>query len=166
MVVELPYAELQCMLDDPPGYRNWWSADYLDDLPDEAIDLFCARALDMVVPSPSQHVLFPQGGAVANGRSGFPIPWRAAKWVVHPFGLWEDPADDERAIRWAKDVRADLKPWATGDVYLNFIGDEGQDRIVAGVGRGNYERLAAIKATFDPGNVFRLNHNIKPLPAR
>jgi FAD/FMN-containing dehydrogenase len=162
MIAELPYAELQCMLDDPPGYRNYWSAEYLDAIPDEAVDRFCARAPDMIVPSPSQHVLFPQGGAVARGPSEYPIPWRRAAWCVHPFGLWEDPADDQRARRWAHDIRADLRPWATGDVYLNFIGDEGHDRLVAGFGRQNYDRLAAVKAAYDPDNVFRLNHNIQP----
>lgn len=162
LIVELPYAELQCMLDDPPGYRNYWSAEYLDAFPDEAVDLFCARATDMIVPSPSQHVLFPQGGAVARGPSDYPIPWRQAPWCVHPFGLWEDPADDERGRQWARDIRADLQPWASGAVYLNFIGDEGQDRVVAGFGRQNYVRLAKVKAHYDPNNVFHLNHNIKP----
>jgi FAD/FMN-containing dehydrogenase len=161
MIDSMPYAELQCMLDDPPGYRNYWSAEYLDEFPGDAVELFCARAEDMVVPSPSQHVIFPQGGAVSRG-DGSPISWRHARWVVHPFGLWEDPVDDERARQWAKDVRADLEPWATGAVYLNFIGDEGQDRLVAGFGRDNYERLAKLKAAYDPGNLFRLNHNIEP----
>jgi FAD/FMN-containing dehydrogenase len=162
LIAEMPYAELQCMLDDPPGYRNYWSAEYLDMFPDEAVALFCARAKDMVVPSPSQHVLLPQGGAVVRGAADYPLPWRQAPWVVHPFGLWQDPADDERAQRWARNIRADLKPWASGAVYLNFIGDEGEDRVVAGFGRENYARLAKVKAQYDPENVFRLNHNIKP----
>jgi FAD/FMN-containing dehydrogenase len=162
LIVEVPYAELQCMLDDPPGYRNYWSVEYLDAFPDEAVDQFCARARDMVVPSPSQHVLFPQGGAIARGPVDYPIPGRLSPWCIHPFGLWADPADDERGIRWAHDVRADLKPWTSGAVYLNFIGDEGQDRVVAGLGRENYERLAAIKAQYDPDNAFHLNHNILP----
>jgi len=54
-------------------------------------------------------------------------------------------------------------PWASGSVYLNFIGDEGQQRVVAGFGAGNYERLLRIKQRYDPDNVFRLNHNIRPL---
>jgi FAD/FMN-containing dehydrogenase len=162
LIAEMPYAELQCMLDDPPGYRNYWSAEYLDALPDEAIDLFCARANDMIVPSPSQHVLFPQGGAVERGPADYPVPWRHAPWVVHPFGLWQDPADDERGRRWAHNIRADLKPWSSGAVYLNFIGDEGEERVVAGFGQENYLRLAKVKAQYDPENVFRLNHNIKP----
>lgn len=162
MIAEMPYADLQCMLDDPPGYRNYWSAEYLDTLPDEAINLFCARANDMIVPSASQHVFFPQGGAVGRAPSDHPLPWRYAPWVVHPFGLWQDPADDERGRRWARDIRADLKPWSSGAVYLNFIGDEGEDRVVAGLGRENYARLAKVKSQYDPENVFRLNHNIRP----
>ena len=162
LIAEMPYAELQSMLDDPPGYRNYWSAEYLDTFPDEAVDLFSARAKDMIVPSPSQHVLFSQGGAVGRAPASFPLPWRHAPWIVHPFGLWQDPADDERARRWVRDICADLKPWSSGAVYLNFIGDEGEDRVVAGFGRENYARLAKVKAHYDPENVFRLNHNIKP----
>jgi FAD/FMN-containing dehydrogenase len=166
MIVEVPYAELQCMLDDPPGYRNYWSAEYLDSFPDDAVDVFCQRANDMIVPSPSQHVLLPQGGAVARGLTDYPIPWRQAAWVIHPFGLWEDPADDERGRQWARALQADMKPWSSGAVYLNFIGDEGEERVVAGLGQDNYRRLAAVKARYDPENVFRLNHNIKPSARR
>jgi hypothetical protein len=83
------------MLDDPPGFRNYWSAEYPDAFPDPAVDLFCARAGDMIDPSPSQHALMPQGGAVARGPHDYPLPWRDAAWIVHPFGLWEDPADDD-----------------------------------------------------------------------
>lgn len=162
LIAEVPYAELQCMFDDPPGYRNYWSAEHLDELPDKAIDLYCARAHDMVCPSPSQHVLFPYGGAVASGPAGYPVPWRRAPWVVHPLGLWTDAADDDRAIRWARDTRADMKPWSTGAVYSNFIGQEGHERVVAGYGLENYRRLCKVKAAYDPGNVFRLNPNIRP----
>jgi FAD/FMN-containing dehydrogenase len=163
MIEEMPHADLQCALDDPPGLRNYWSAEQLDSFPDPAADAFCARAADMIVPSASQHVLFPMGGAVARGDADYPIPWRRSSWVVHPFGLWTDPADDERAIRWTRDVRADVHPWATGAVYLNFIGDEGTERIVAGLGQANYDRLATIKAEYDPENLFHLNHNIAPI---
>jgi FAD/FMN-containing dehydrogenase len=162
MIAEMPYAELQCMLDDPPGHRNYWSATYLDSLPDVAVDLHCRRTADMIVPSHSQQALAPQGGAVARGRADFPISWRQAPWFVLTFGMWEDPADDERAKQWTHNVRADLRPWASDAVYLNFIGDEGEDRVIAGLGAENYKRLAAVKAQYDPDNVFHLNHNIKP----
>ncbi len=162
MVAELPYAELQCMLDDPPGMRNYWSAEYLESLPDEAIDLFDGLAGEMIVPSASQQVLLPLGGTVARGSTDHPLPWRSAPWVAHPFGLWDDPADDERGRRWARDVRAALAPWSTGAVYLNFIGHEGHDRVVAGFGAEKYRRLVDVKTAFDPENVFHLNHNIEP----
>jgi FAD/FMN-containing dehydrogenase len=161
-LVEASHADVQCAFDDPPGYRNYWTAEHLATLPDEAVDRFCDRADDMIVPSASQHVLIPGGGAQARGPAEFPIPWRGAPWCVHPFGLWLDPADDARGIQWARDIRADLAPWATGDVYLNFIGDEGTDRVMAGFGAGNYERLVRVKTRYDPENVFRGHHNIRP----
>jgi FAD/FMN-containing dehydrogenase len=162
MIAEMPYAELQCALDDPPGFRNYWSAEHLEEFPDQAIDLFCARAEDMIVPSPSQQIVMPWGGAVARNAGDWPLASRHARWTVHPFGLWDDPADDDRGKAWARASCTDMKPYATGDVYLNFVGDEGEDRIQSGFG-DKYERLAAVKAEWDPDNVFRQNHNVKPL---
>ncbi|MFE9256941.1 FAD-binding oxidoreductase [Streptomyces sp. NPDC006879] len=162
VVTATAYADLQCMLDDPPGMRNYWSAEYLTGLPDELVDVFCARADSMPVPSATQHVLFPQGGAIASGPAEYPVAFRDAPWAVHPFAAWEDPADDERAIQWVKDVRADVGAWATGAVYLNFTGDEGEQRVAAGMGEENLRRLATVKAEWDPDNVFRFNHNITP----
>jgi len=165
MIAEMPYAELQSMLDDPPGYRNYWSAEYLNELPDAAIDAFCARADGIIVPSPTQHIIFPWGGAVARGAAGSPLATRESPWVVHPLTMWEDPADDEHAIQWTRDVRADVEPYSTGATYLNFVGDEGEERIVSGYGRENYDRLAAVKAEYDPDDVFHLHHPIRPAPA-
>jgi FAD/FMN-containing dehydrogenase len=82
---------------------------------------------------------------------------------VHPLGLWEDPGDDDQAVAWARGTCADMRPWATGGVYLNFVGDEGADRVRSGYGDANYERLVKVKTEFDPDNVFHLHHNIKPL---
>lgn len=163
LILEVPYADLQCMFDDPPGYRNYWSAEHLSALPDEAIDAFAARAFDMIVPSPSQHALLFQGGLAAREGHQWPTPFRGAAWVVHPFGAWSDPADDERGRQWVRDVRRDVERWASGEVYLNFTGDEGLDRVAAGFGP-HYPRLARVKAEHDPDNVFHLNHNIAPAP--
>ncbi len=162
LIMDVPYAEFQHMLDDPPGLRNHWSAQYLTSFPDEAVDAFCARAPDMIVPSASQHVLFPQGGMLADGPQEFPVPWRNMAYAVHPFGLWEDPDDDVRGERWAHDVCADMRPWSAETVYLNFIGDEGHARVAGSFGAENYARLAAVKAEYDPDNVFHLNQNILP----
>lgn len=162
ILTAISYADLQCMLDVPPGMRNYWSAEYLTGLSDELVDVFCALGESVPVPTGTQHVLFPQGGTIASGPARFPVPYRDAPWGVHPFGVWEDPADDERCIQWVKRVRAEVHPWRTGAVYLNFIGDEGGDRVVAGLGSENFRRLSALKAAYDPDNVFRFNHNIKP----
>jgi FAD/FMN-containing dehydrogenase len=162
MIAEMPYAELQCALDDPPGFRNYWSAEHLEEFPDDAIDLFCSRSEDMIVPSPSQQIALPWGGAVARNAGDWPLTSRHARWTVHPFGLWDDSAHDERAKAWARATCADVKSYATGDVYLNFTGDEGEERIQAGFG-DRYDRLAAVKAEWDPENVFRQNHNLKPV---
>lgn len=160
MVAQLPYSMAQTLFDDPPGMRNYWSAEYLASFPDEAADAF----VDCLAGKPllSQHVMFPGGGAVARNTDGWPVPWRGAPYVVHPFGIWEDPAEDTSAREWVRNVRATMRPWSTGDVYLNFIGDEGADRVLAGYGEENYRRLAAVKTAYDPGNLFHLNHNIKP----
>ncbi|MFD9305855.1 FAD-binding protein [Streptomyces sp. NPDC060048] len=162
VLTALPYADFQCMMDDPPGLRNYWSAEYLTGLPDELVDVFCARASTMPVPTGTQHAMFPLGGAIAEGPPEFPVPYRDAPWAVHPFGVWEDPADDDRCRQWVKDVRSDVLPWSTGAVYLNFTGDEGPERVVAGLGARNLARLGAVKREYDPDNVFRFNHNIVP----
>ncbi|AIR97583.1 FAD-binding oxidoreductase [Streptomyces glaucescens] len=162
VVGAMPYADVQCMIDDPPGMRNYWSAEYLTGAPDEFVDVFCALGQNMPVPTGTQHVLFPLGGAVAAGPAEYPVPYRGSPWVVHPFGIWADPADDGRCIPWVHDVRGHVRPWATGAVYLNFIGDEGADRVRAGLGAENTARLGALKRRWDPDNVFRFNHNIEP----
>jgi FAD/FMN-containing dehydrogenase len=163
MITPIPYAGLQSMLDDPPGFRNYWSVEYVSEFPDEAVDAFCTRSADMIVPSPSQHIALPWGGAVARDDHDWPIADRSAQWAIHPLGMWEDPADDDQGRQWSRDLCADMKPWATGGVYLNFVGDEGEDRVVAGYGgRAIYDRLAKVKSEFDPENAFRLNHNVEP----
>jgi FAD/FMN-containing dehydrogenase len=157
----MPYPEFQCMIDDPPGYRNYWTAEHLTDLPDEAIEVI-ARRSEELPPGPAQLFIVAWGGAVARvSEDASPLAGRDATFVVHPFALWEDAADDERMIEWARAFRHDLREFATGSVYLNFIGDEGDARVRAGYGR-SYERLARIKAAWDPENVFRASGNVAP----
>ena len=76
--------------------------------------------------------------------------------------MWTDPADDERNIAWTRELGATLKPYATGRVYPNYIGDEGTDRVRAAFGPETYPKLQALKDRYDPGNLFRLNQNIEP----
>ena len=159
------YADFQCSIDDPPGYRNWWTAEYLHEITDEALEAIHGHAL--ATPSgPAQTFIVPWGGAVAKiGEDETPLTQRDATWVVHPFGLWEDPADDERVIGWARGFRDDMRRFSSGGTYLNFIGDEGEERVRAAYGADKYARLSRIKARYDPDNVFRGNQNIVPATA-
>jgi FAD/FMN-containing dehydrogenase len=163
LVGPVAYADFQCSIDDPPGYRNWWTAEYLHEVTDEAIDVIHAHALRTPTPAPAQSFIVPWGGAVARvGEDQTPLTQRDATWVVHPFALWADPADDDAVIGWARGFRDAVRPFASGGTYLNFIGDEGEDRVRAAFGEQKYRRLTAIKARYDPGNVLRGNQNIKP----
>lgn len=162
VTMPIPYTMFQSMLDDPPGFRNYWSAEYLHELPDTAIDAFCKHGMNQKV-SPTQLIMLPWGAAVARvGEDETPMTQRNAAWVCHPLALWESAGDDREVIGWVKAIQADMRPYASGATYLNFIGDEGEDRIVAAFGREKYDRLAEIKGRFDPDNVFRYNQNIKP----
>lgn len=162
LVSPMPYADFQCMIDDPPGLRNYWTADYHDSFPDAALDVFVKYGFERPDIS-SQQLLLPWGGAVARvPEDATPMTHRDAAWVSHPFAMWEDPALDETAMSWARGFRRDIAAHASGGVYLNFIGDEGEDRIRAAYGPEKYARLAALKAEWDPENVFRGNQNIRP----
>ena len=156
---EIPYAELQSMIDDPPGKRNWWTAEYLDELPDDALDAIVDYSKQMPI-SFTQLLVLPWGGEVAR-RTDSPLAKRDAAYVVHPFCVWEGADRDEEHIGWGRAGRDVLAPWKSGGVYLNFVGDEGEDRVRAAFGDA-YERLAAVKAEYDPENLFRGNQNIRP----
>ncbi|MEU0337148.1 FAD-binding oxidoreductase [Streptomyces sp. NPDC006193] len=160
---DMPYADAQCLLDPPSGLRSHWSAQCLTGLPDDAVEVFCARADGMPASAGTRHPLFPLGGAIAAGPPGYPVPYRDASWAAHPMALWEDPSDDARATAWVRDVCAGLRPWSTGAVCPGLIGDEGPERVRAGLGAGNVLRLEKVKRRYDPDNVFRFNHNIRPV---
>ncbi|MES9522726.1 FAD-binding oxidoreductase [Streptomyces capoamus] len=146
----------------PGGTRAHWSARCLTALPDAAVDAFCALAADLPGPG-SRLMLLPLGAAVAAGAAGHPPPYRNAAWIVHPFACWPDPADDERALAWVREACAGVRPWSADAVPLTLIGDEGPERIRAGLGEGNLLRLEKVKRRYDPDNVFRFNHNVRPL---
>ncbi|MGH3072048.1 MAG: FAD-binding oxidoreductase [Gaiellaceae bacterium] len=156
---EIPYGELQSMIDDPPGKRNWWTAEYLDELPDEALDSIVAYSEQMPV-SFTQMLIVPWGGEVARA-TGSALAKRDAAYVVHPFCVWEGAERDEEHISWGRAGRDVLEPWRSGGVYLNFVGDEGEDRVRAAFGDA-FDRLAAVKERYDPQNLFRGNQNIRP----
>jgi FAD/FMN-containing dehydrogenase len=162
LVEPMLYADFQCMIDDPPGLGNYWTADYHDDVPDDALETFVKYGFER--PSPhTQQILFPWGGAIAEvPDDGTPLGNRDVRWVTHPFAMWEMDEPAEPSVEWARGFRRDIAHFTNGGIYLNFIGQEGQDRIRAAYGEEKYHRLQRIKAEWDPTNVFRGNQNIAP----
>ena len=154
-----PYADMQCMLDIPSGMRNHGSPEYLTALPDELVDVFCARARTMPVPTGCRYMLCPLN---ASEPAAYPVPQGDAPWAVHPCGAWANPSDDEQVQAWVNGARADVRPWRTGAVRARLTGDEGRDRLVGGLDTETLNRLARVKRRYDPDNVFRYNHNIAP----
>ena len=132
MVGPMPYVALQKLVDDsyPAGMRNYWTGDFLAGLPDEAIEVLARFHLS--TPSPMTQILvLPGGGALAQVPDGtMAIGERQAPFNIHITSLWPDPADDDANIAWTRDLSNALKSY-TRRVYVNFIGDEGEDRVVA-----------------------------------
>jgi FAD/FMN-containing dehydrogenase len=159
----VPYADFNGSLDDPPGHRNYWTAEYVRAFDDRAVGVFVDHSRRMPHGTRTASMVVPAGGAVREvGEDDTPLTSRSAAWHLHPFGIWKDAAQDAECIAWARGIRAAFQPFATGGVYLNFIGNEGEDRVVSAFGRQKYERLARIKAAWDPDNVFHGNQNIRP----
>jgi len=77
---------------------------------------------------------------------------------------WQDPNEDDRNVKWTRDLFDSMRKFTTGTVYVNFLGDEGQDRVRSAYGEKKYSKLAALKRKYDPSNFFHMNQNIKPAP--
>ncbi|MEA2399211.1 MAG: hypothetical protein QOK25_2767 [Thermoleophilaceae bacterium] len=164
MVQPMPYVAVQQLLDPPnqKGMQNYWTADFLAELPDEAVDVLVEHATHPVSPL-TQIILVPGGGAIARvDEEATAFGQRSAPWNVHYLSMWPDPADTERNIAYTRGVAGAMKPWTTGRAYLNFIGDEGIGRVEAAFGTEKYRRLQALKDEWDPENLFRHNQNIPP----
>jgi FAD/FMN-containing dehydrogenase len=154
------YADFQCSVDDPPGFRNYWTAENVHDLPNPAIDAIVRRAKELP-PAPSQIFIVAWGGAVArSGADHSPLAGRDARFIVHPLMMWEQPADDERCRAFARNVAQDVRPWSTGALYPNFLGAEARERMRAAYGT-SAERLTAMKAAWDPYDVFHTHQAIE-----
>ena len=103
------------------------------------------------------------GGAIAEvDDEATAFGQRDAPWNVHWLSAWEDEADSEKNIAYTREVAAAMKPWTTGKVYLNYIGEEGSERVASSFGPEKYARLRQIKKVWDPTNLFSQNQNIPP----
>ncbi len=159
----MPYTALQSMLDGafPYGRQNYWKSGYVNSINDAAIETIVEQT--RVIPSPHTVILIQDfhgaAGRVPNDATAF--AHRDAPHSIAILSNWADPADNERQIAWTRAFFAALEPEMTQGVYVNELGDEGNDRVRHAYG-DNYDRLAALKAEYDPTNLFRMNQNISP----
>jgi FAD/FMN-containing dehydrogenase len=160
-----PYLALQSMFDPfvPHGWHRYWKSVELPPLTDEAIDILVGHASIQTSPK-SYCIVFQLGGALARvGADETAFSQRDAAHNVNINAVWtEDDFEGERHVAWAREFFSALQPEAGGHVYLNFLGDEGADRVRQAYGERQYERLVGLKRRYDPTNFFRLNQNIEP----
>jgi hypothetical protein len=161
-----PYTAWQQAFDPllTPGARNYWKSHNFSALPDEVFDAVLEYAGRL--PSPHCEIFIGRlGGAAARvAPDAMAYGNRDANFVMNVHGRWETPQEDAACMAWARDFFHATAPFATGGVYVNFMTDDGVDRIGSAYG-ANYARLTRIKAKYDPKNLFRVNQNITPAKA-
>lgn len=159
-----PFVELQSLQDPtvPKGWHYYWKSHDLPTLKDDIIDTIVEHSSQ--ITSPRSYSLIGQlGGAIARvGEDATAYSQRDAAHVININGVWlpDDPEPD-RHIAWVRGLFASLEPYAVG-VYVNFLGAEGASRVQAAYGHDKYQRLVALKSTWDPDNFFHLNQNVEP----
>ncbi len=163
LVQPMPYRVLQSFLDADaqPALQNYWKSDYLRELSDDAINTILSYNGRAESPLTEVHLHHMQGAFTNANTNDTAFVHPDAPFVINIVSRWTDPREANKHIKWARDFFAAMRPFAAGQAYLNFLGEEGEERVKAAYG-GNYERLAALKKKYDPTNFFRLNQNIKP----
>ena len=159
----VPWPALQSLFDAlfPPGLQWYWKADFITDLSDQAIDLLVKYGGQLPTPYSTMH-LYPVNGAVHDASpDAMAFNYRDANFSEVIVGVDPDPANNERMIEWARNYWLALHPYSAGGGYINMMMGEGSDQVRASY-RANYDRLAQIKARYDPHNLFRVNQNIEP----
>jgi hypothetical protein len=162
-VQPMPHAMLQSAFDGlyPRGDQWYWRADFVNEVPDAAVEIHARFGEDMPTLKSAMH-LYPIDGA-AHDLAPADTAWsyRDARWSAVYAGVDPDPANVDAIRDWTIGYFEALHPHSAGGAYVNMMMDEGQERVRASY-RDNYDRLAQIKATYDPENTFRINQNIEP----
>jgi FAD/FMN-containing dehydrogenase len=163
LVGPIPHPMLQSMFDPlyPPGHQWYWKADFVREINDDAVALHVKYGSELPTMLSTMH-LYPVDGAAARVKNNA-TPWayRDAKWAMVMVGVDPDPANKDKISAWARDYWTALHPYSAGGAYVNFMMEEGDDRVQATYGK-NYGRLAKVKKKYDPSNLFRVNQNIRP----
>jgi hypothetical protein len=164
LVQPMPYTALQSLIDgaNPPGLQNYWKAEFLRELGDDAIDTIAERAAGVTSPL-SLVILEPKGGAIAGKpEDATPLGRRDAAFAFYIFSMWDNPGESDRHVAWTREFAEAMEPYTTTGIYLNFTSDTGEGRVRSTYGPEKYDRLVALKDKYDPTNFFRFNQNIKP----
>ena len=159
----MPFNVLQGAFDAlyPAGLQWYWKADFFREISDAAIDVHVRYGARLPTGHSTMH-LYPIDGAVSRvPADATPFAYRDGGWAGVIVGVDPDPANNAAMTQWARDYWQDLHPTSAGGAYINFMMDEGQDRVRASY-LGNYERLVRVKDRYDPDNVFHINQNIQP----
>lgn len=159
----MPLPALQTLFDGlyPPGFLWYWKADFVKDLNEESIDLHAKFASQLPTPFSMMHMYPINGAASRIDKKETAWNYRDANYAVVIVGIDPDPANKEIITNWARDYWSALHPYSEPGAYINFMMDEGDERI-KGSYADNYQRLVEIKTKYDSENLFRVNQNIKP----
>jgi FAD/FMN-containing dehydrogenase len=163
MVGPIPHPAMQSMFDPlyPPGDQWYWKADFVHELPDEAVALHVEHGSRLPTWKSTMH-LYPVNGAAARVKNKATAwAYRDATWAAVIVGVDNDPANKDAITNWAREYWDALHPYSAPGAYVNFMMDEGEDRVKATYGK-NYARLQKVKKKYDKANLFRFNQNIKP----
>jgi FAD/FMN-containing dehydrogenase len=165
-VGRMPFPALNSAFDDlyGPGDQWYWRADFVNEIPDEAIARNAEWNERMPTWKSCSHIYPIDGAAHDVGPDETPWAYRDSRWAQVIVGVDADPASAPALRDWTVGYWEALHPYSAGGAYVNFMMDEGQARVKATY-RGNYERLSRVKARYDPSNVFRVNQNIQPATA-
>jgi FAD/FMN-containing dehydrogenase len=162
-VAAMPHAALQGAFDAlyPAGDQWYWRADCVKEIPDAAVEIHAKFGAEMPTLKSTMHV-YPIDGAAHDPRSTDTAwSYRDATWGSVFAGVDPDAKNVDAIRQWSVDYMVALHPYSAGGAYVNMMMDEGQERVRASY-RDNYDRLASIKAAYDPDNTFRVNQNIQP----
>jgi FAD/FMN-containing dehydrogenase len=160
----MPFPALNSAFDDtvPKGMLHYWKADFITELTDEAIAAHIEHGKKTPHISSSMHLHPINGAAQRVGSDETAFGHRNKNFAPVIVGIWDDPDDSEANIRWVKDYYAAIHPHSDSEGgYINFMSSDDDHRAPSNYG-ANYEKLAAVKATYDPDNLFRINQNIAP----
>ena len=160
----MPHTALQSAFDAlyPKGQQWYWRADFVNTIPDEAVAIHQRFGAELPTFQSTMHMYPIDGAAHDVAREDTAWAYRDAQWGSVFAGVSADPGDAGKIRQWCIDYFEALHPFSAGGAYVNMMMDEGEERVRASYG-ANYDRLAQVKSEYDPGNLFHLNQNIKPL---